>query len=195
MSNKGRVLLNFLQHKFKVDMKTYIKECQRSMNQLGTVNINIPNDVLSYMILSKLHTRYSHHVDEIMINESMIKNPKQVLLKLGEIVHIEEARKSKNQAHELTSATTLLKPCQKNNKAKIKPEHPCSPGKHNELANHPQSKCWNLYPQLRPNYKGSKVNLSIATHVGNNMRNGSYEVGSMIKTAMNSVEIAMIFAR
>ncbi|KAI8454999.1 hypothetical protein BY996DRAFT_6613575 [Phakopsora pachyrhizi] len=128
--------------------------------------MNIPNDVLSYMILSKLHANYPHHVEEIIMNESMIKNPKKVLLKLAEIAHIEGARKSENQAQESTSATALFKSSQKNNKAKTKPEHPCSPGKHNELANHPQRKCLNFRPHLRPNYKGPRVNLSTVTPDG-----------------------------
>ncbi|CAH7690568.1 hypothetical protein PPACK8108_LOCUS25955 [Phakopsora pachyrhizi] len=33
---------------------------------------------------------------------------------------------------------------------------------HLKLAKHPQNKCWNLYPHLRPNYKGPKVNLPTA---------------------------------
>ncbi|CAH7675579.1 hypothetical protein PPACK8108_LOCUS10603, partial [Phakopsora pachyrhizi] len=130
-------------HDFKGDMKTYIRECQRLMNQLAIVCIDIPDDVLSYRILAKLcydsrdveelvkrndgdvgdnkniegkddaisaspdkctwaevvkatTTRYNHHVDAILMNENMIKNPNQVLLKLSEVVHIEEARKREN---------------------------------------------------------------------------------------------------
>ncbi|CAH7684936.1 hypothetical protein PPACK8108_LOCUS19381 [Phakopsora pachyrhizi] len=128
------------------DIKTYIKECQRLMNQLAIVYIDIPDDVLSYTILAKLHTRYNHHVDAILMNENMIKNPNQVLLKISEVVHIEEARKRENLEQEAHSATAQFKPFQKGNNSKSKPEHPCSPGKHNELTN----------------YRGTKVSLSTA---------------------------------
>ncbi|KAI8444082.1 hypothetical protein BY996DRAFT_6498444 [Phakopsora pachyrhizi] len=115
-------------------MKTYIRECRRLMNQLAIVCIDIPDDVLSYTILAKLHIRYNHHVDAILMNKNMIKSPNQALLKLSEVVHIEEARKKENLDQEAQAATALFKPSQKGNNSKLKPEHPCSPVKHNELA-------------------------------------------------------------
>ncbi|KAI8460521.1 hypothetical protein BY996DRAFT_6509343 [Phakopsora pachyrhizi] len=52
-NNKGRIWLNFIRHEFKGDIKTYIKEYQRLMNQLAIVCIKIPDDILSYTIHHK----------------------------------------------------------------------------------------------------------------------------------------------
>ncbi|CAH7687239.1 expressed protein [Phakopsora pachyrhizi] len=161
-NNMRRIWINFIRHQF-TDINSYIIECRKLINTISKVNMNIPEEVLSFTILAKLDS--DHHDDfvSIMLNENLAKDPEKVLIRLTEIAHIENSRKKVISKDESSSATAMFNSAKFSRITKARPLHPCSPGKHNEQANHPQNKCWHLFPHLRPNYKGCKVILSTAT--------------------------------
>ncbi|CAH7676012.1 hypothetical protein PPACK8108_LOCUS11111 [Phakopsora pachyrhizi] len=69
------------------DMKTYIKECKRLMNQLAIVCIDIPNDVLSCTILAKLYTRYNHHGKDLIVKNKVLGLDEPYRLSTSESSH------------------------------------------------------------------------------------------------------------
>lgn len=157
-NNKGRIWLNFIRHEFKGDITTYIKECRKLINELAIVNMNVPEDILSYTILAKLNSEHYHHVDSIMLNEEIVKSPNKVLIKLTEIAHIENSRVQASTKVSNSTATALFKQSKSSHRGKPRAVHFCSPGHHNELASHPEEKCWNLHPHLRPPKKEKASN-------------------------------------
>lgn len=103
----------------------------------------------------KLH----HIVDTILLNEKLLKSPKNVLKKLCKVIHLECSRSApaKTSTSDDINSTALLKMKQKTRKPG--PKHPCTKGRHNPLAEHPEHKCWMLHPHLRPSRDQPKSNL------------------------------------
>lgn len=174
VNNKGRVWLKFMRYEYNGNLKEFISDCTRMLNDVAIVKLGVPDDVLCYSILAKLSEDLHNVVDNIIMNESLVAHPDATLAKLQEIVFLEESRKTKTKSKEPVSqkqtegeseaATALFKESS-NSKGRKKKKNTnrsarCAPGQHNEEATHDADHCWQLHPELRPSPKGASTQLA-----------------------------------
>ena len=122
INNKGWVWLKFMQFEYKGNLKEYLSESAKILNEISIFKLGVPDEVLSYSILAKLSQDLWNVVDNIIMNEELVKNPAKTLAKLQEMVYLDEARKEKKPSKESShgtvheEATALFKECEKKKK-------------------------------------------------------------------------------
>jgi len=151
-NNRGCLWLKFMRMEYRGDLKNYIQDCRNMMTDMSVVLLGVPEDILCFTILSKLTEDMWQTVDSIMMNEDNIKSPEATLSKLQELVFLDESRMKKSTQYksEAPSTVTALFENQKKNpnpRCQL-----CKPGHHNPKANHPEEKCWSVYPKIHPNF-------------------------------------------
>ncbi|MBW0535534.1 hypothetical protein O181_075249 [Austropuccinia psidii MF-1] len=75
--NQGGVVMDWVAIAYKGNLDDFIKKCHKALVDLASVNIKIPPDVLSYMILVKLcdHTSMYHLADSLAMSTEATENP------------------------------------------------------------------------------------------------------------------------
>ncbi|OAV84751.1 hypothetical protein PTTG_31092, partial [Puccinia triticina 1-1 BBBD Race 1] len=91
VNNKGRVWLKFMRYEYRGTLKDFISDMQKMLNEISLVSLGVPDNVLSFSILAKLNEDMYNIVDNIIMNEVICKNPNAVLVKLQEVVYLEES--------------------------------------------------------------------------------------------------------
>lgn len=159
VNNKGRVWLKFMRYEYSGNLKTFITDINKMMNEIAIVNLGVPDDILSFSILAKLSEDLHNVVDNIIMNEIIVASPDATLTKLQEIVHLEESRKTKllptltNKGNDdQTDSAAALMHESKDKKKKVyrRNTNYCTAGKHNPDSAHNADNCWQLHPELRP---------------------------------------------
>ena len=160
VNKKGRVWLKFMRFEYNGNLKDYIVECTKLINGISIVKLGVPDDVLCYSILAKLSKNLWNVVDNIIMNEELVKHPDATLAKLQEMVYLDESRREINNKvttvkSEPEEVTALYKSFDKKRKtfrkpdaksSKIDPARVCENGKHNKNAFHPEDLCYKLHP-------------------------------------------------
>lgn len=95
INNKGQVWLKFLQYEYKGILKEFIDKMHKMLLEIALVRLGIPDNILSFSILAKLSKDMYNVVNNIILNEVIVKRPSVTLLKLQEIVHIKESCKTR----------------------------------------------------------------------------------------------------
>ncbi|MBW0514050.1 hypothetical protein O181_053765 [Austropuccinia psidii MF-1] len=94
--NRGRVVMNWVSIAYKGNLDEFMKKCQQSLVDISPVNIKIPPDVLSYMILGKLcdHKSMYHIADSLATSTEEAENPSNTLNRLQNYArHLESKQK------------------------------------------------------------------------------------------------------
>ena len=164
VNNKGRVWLKFTRYEYKGDLAAYIADIHKMLTEIAVCKLGVPENILSFSILSKLSKDMYNIVDNIIMNKVICKSPAATLTKLQEIVHLEESRKAKKstatpaskaaEEPSAESASALLNESAKKGKKKNRRGGPiCENGKHNkEVKSHTSDQCWQIHPKLRNKY-------------------------------------------
>ncbi|PLW34183.1 hypothetical protein PCASD_13302 [Puccinia coronata f. sp. avenae] len=140
-NNKGRVWLKFMRYEYRGNLSEFINNMHKMLIEIALVKLGVPDNILCFSILSKLSEDLWNVVDNIIMNEVIIKSPNATLTKLQELVHLEESRKKKTQpatstakAKEQSDAAAALMHESKRGKRCNKKDRPiCKNGKHNPL--------------------------------------------------------------
>ncbi|MBW0500216.1 hypothetical protein O181_039931 [Austropuccinia psidii MF-1] len=136
--NRSRVVMDWVAIAYKGNLDDFIKKCRKALVDLASVNIKIPPDVLSYMILGKLcdHTSMYHLADSLAMSTEATENP--------------------------TSNTALLT---NSSSHPSKLVYYCANGVHNPLnTTHKPSRCYIEFTHLRPKKK-ERDSQSPSTHL------------------------------
>jgi hypothetical protein len=88
VNNKGRVWLKFMRYEYKGDLAVYITDMHRMLTEIAVCKLGVPENILSFSILSKLSEDMYNVVDNIIMNEVICESPSATLTKLQEIVHL-----------------------------------------------------------------------------------------------------------
>ncbi|KAI7956353.1 hypothetical protein MJO29_007752 [Puccinia striiformis f. sp. tritici] len=122
--------------------------CRKYIQQFPTLQIGVPDDLISISILAKLSKDMYNVVDNIVMNESIVHFPKLTIKKLQEVVYLNEIRdepapstSNKSKVKEESSAFKT--------ESRIPNPNPCSKGVHNPKSTHPAWKCWRLTDEQR----------------------------------------------
>lgn len=143
------MFFNFLYLGFdQNDIDGFVTAVKQHLSKLKEVGIDLPPDILSYLILFKLPDSLKSIRSQIMHSGVDLT----VTLVLNHLVQHRNEVQSKNQDptnissalyHQNSSTTSLLR---------------CENGKHNPLVKtHPPSSCWSEFPHLRPDHLPSKA--------------------------------------
>ncbi|MBW0552275.1 hypothetical protein O181_091990 [Austropuccinia psidii MF-1] len=155
--NRGRVVMNWVSIAYKGNFEEFIKKCQQSLVDIASVNIKIPPDVLSYMILGKPcdHTSMYHLADSLAMSAKATENPSNTFNQL------------QNYARHLESKHKVTKDKQSSTALISSSNHPtclvyyCANGVHNGLnTSHKPNQFYVEFPHLRPKRKKDKDNQS-----------------------------------
>lgn len=159
VNNKGRIWLRFMRYEFSGNLRVFIDNVAKMLNEIAVVKMKVPDDVLCYSILAKLSEEMHNIVDNIMMNDSLIANPEATLGKLREQMYLEESRKTKvNQPTKIKTdpvpdgAAALIHESKEKRKKKVF-SYRCSPEQHNPKAtSHTANTCYQLHPHLHPSF-------------------------------------------
>ncbi|MBW0537778.1 hypothetical protein O181_077493, partial [Austropuccinia psidii MF-1] len=139
-NSKARVWSRFLKVVYQNDLRTFISECRRCLNEISSVGLEVGDIILAFTILTKLPEEFQPLIEKITLNAEQQGNPDNVLKTLHEMV-------LKGEALSNEPSKTIALNCET---FPSKTVHYCANGKHNPLVkSHGPEKCWQLHPELR----------------------------------------------
>ncbi|OAV86282.1 hypothetical protein PTTG_29986, partial [Puccinia triticina 1-1 BBBD Race 1] len=136
-ANRARVFNELLDLIFNVnDVQGFITAVKTINSRLFEIGIDLPKDLVAYIHLKKLPVALTNISQQITHSDKDLTS--DLVLDHLRLYHNDQtATKTVSSKNELISLfTDASKKCKKN--------------AHNTLANHPEAKCWMLYPHLRP---------------------------------------------
>ncbi|MBW0464810.1 hypothetical protein O181_004525 [Austropuccinia psidii MF-1] len=149
--NRGRIWMEWQRFFFDGDLKNYIDDCRKMTMDLESVNIKVPNDLLSFSLLGKLGGDRELHqfVDSLTLNKELIERPDIILTRLQDYASLYKDRNLPSIKNSTALITNIDEP--------HKIIYFCKYGKHNEkCTSHRKEECWAENPHLRPNRKNKK---------------------------------------
>ncbi|KNF05167.1 hypothetical protein PSTG_01795 [Puccinia striiformis f. sp. tritici PST-78] len=138
-SNRARVFNELYDLTFNPnDVPAFITSVRTINSRLFEIGINLPKDMIAYLLLKKLPSSLSNisqqitHSDkpitsDLVLDHLRLYNNDQLVI---------SSRASSSKTDVVSLFTDASKKCKKN--------------AHNVQSNHPEAKCWMLYPHLRP---------------------------------------------
>ncbi|KNZ54063.1 hypothetical protein VP01_3056g2, partial [Puccinia sorghi] len=137
-SNRARVFNAILDIQFNPSkVQDFITQIKTTISRLHKVGIELPKDIVAYLILNKLPPSVSNISQQITHSEKEI-TPKLVLDHLRLYMN--------DQQFLATNSSSKTVPTSLHTEESRK----CKKGWHNPNAAHPKATCWFLYPHLRP---------------------------------------------
>lgn len=137
-ANRARVFNELLDLSFSAsDVQLFITAVRTINSKLFEIGIDLPKDLVAYILLKKLPSSLTSISQQITHSKKELTSD-VVLDHLRLYMNDQSAtnRSSTAKTKIVALFTDASKKCKKN--------------AHNTLANHPEAKCWMLYPHLRP---------------------------------------------
>ncbi|MBW0508042.1 hypothetical protein O181_047757 [Austropuccinia psidii MF-1] len=137
---------------FDGNLQNYIDDFRKMTMKLESVNIKVPNELLSFSLLGKLGGDHELHqfVDSLTLNEELIERPELILTRLQYYASLHRDRNALSTKKLTALITQVNEP--------HKTVYFCKNGKHNnKCTNHCKEECWAGNPHLRPNRKEKKT--------------------------------------
>ncbi|KNZ59895.1 hypothetical protein VP01_1648g1, partial [Puccinia sorghi] len=153
-ANCARVWNHFSYLSFKnLDICGFITNIKSAIEQLHEVGINQDMDIIVYEIIKKLpKTPEFNSISTAITHSGAAITPELVIDHLCLHANHQAIEGSANSGS-LQQVTLFANASKK-----------CKTDAHNTLANHPESRCWKLYPHLCPTFDSSKANEGSAKH-------------------------------
>ncbi|KNZ60797.1 hypothetical protein VP01_149g6 [Puccinia sorghi] len=137
-ANRARVFNSVLHIQFNPnEVQEFITQVKTSISRLHEVGIDLPKDIIAYLILHKLPPSMSNISQQITHSEKEITS-ELVLDHLRLFMNDQQFLASTSSSKSVP--TSLL----------TEESRKCKKGWHNPNAAHPKATCWFLYPHLRP---------------------------------------------
>ncbi|MBW0463020.1 hypothetical protein O181_002735 [Austropuccinia psidii MF-1] len=152
--NRGRVWMEWQRFIFDGNLQNFIDDCRKMTMELESVNIKVPDDLLSFSLLGKLGGDKDLHqfIDNLTLNEELIEKPELIRTRHQDYANIHKDRIKKNPENVEALFTSINEP--------HKIVYYCKNGKHNyKCTNHQKEDCWAEKPHLRPIKKNKKQRL------------------------------------
>ncbi|MBW0470528.1 hypothetical protein O181_010243 [Austropuccinia psidii MF-1] len=126
------------------NLQNYINTCRKLMMELDAVSITVLAELLLYSLLGKLggDTNLHQFVENLTLNEDIIKKPQKILTCLQDLAHLNIAEKKS----QITSPTALVSNIEEPHKI----VYYFVKGKHNiKCTTHKREYFWSKNPHLR----------------------------------------------
>ncbi|EHS64823.1 uncharacterized protein PGTG_22465 [Puccinia graminis f. sp. tritici CRL 75-36-700-3] len=150
-ANRAQVFNELLDLSFnQSDIQGFITTVRSINSRLFEIGIDIPQDLITYILLKKLPPSLSNvsqqitHSDKSLTTDLVLDHLKLYSNDQSAIAN----RGSGSRSDPIALFSDASKKCKKT--------------AHNVLSNHPEAKCWMLYPHLRPAHE-NKFNRSEST--------------------------------
>ncbi|KNZ45955.1 hypothetical protein VP01_767g6 [Puccinia sorghi] len=160
-SNRARMFNNFLYIKFREDgAETFVTDVKVAIKKLVDVGIELPQDILAYLVLFKFPDNLQSLKRQIMHSDRDL-NVEFVCNHL--IQFNNESRAESKESNDAPTEAALFnsRGNQNRNQENRRPNNPnqsggskCRSGHHNpkQDANHTSEKCWHLHPEIAPDW-------------------------------------------
>ncbi|MBW0489907.1 hypothetical protein O181_029622 [Austropuccinia psidii MF-1] len=174
-NSKARIWSKFQKLTYDDNLKDFIANTQKCLNDISAVGIDVEDEILAFLILTKLTKEFQSLIEKVTLNAETQGNPNAIL----NILH-EAALKEEVLSIDTTKALILKKD---NFPSKV--VHYYSNRKHNPLVTtHGPEKCWQLHPELKPEKrkkgKEQKTNFTIARALFTNENMGSNQLTTIV---------------
>ncbi|MBW0516671.1 hypothetical protein O181_056386 [Austropuccinia psidii MF-1] len=106
-ANRGRVWLDWQRCFYNGNLQKYVEECRKLILDLEAVNINVPNEILTFSFLGKLggDPKLYQLVESLTLNKDVIQRPNIILPILQYYVKL---TKIKEPSRELSASALVL---------------------------------------------------------------------------------------
>lgn len=115
---------------------------------MADVGIDLPNDILAYLILFKFPSNLENLKQQIMHGEKLIT----VEVLFNHLTQYNNKRKAQFKTRKSATDVSLVTFKGRTDKDDRKPWIRCKEGFHNPNAPHPESSCFHLHPQIAPDW-------------------------------------------
>ncbi|KNZ55916.1 hypothetical protein VP01_2543g1 [Puccinia sorghi] len=148
-SNRARIFNAVLHVQFNPNnVLEFITQIKTAISRLHEVGINLPKDIIAYLILHKLPPSMTN------ISQQITHSDKEITAELV-LDHL-RLYANDQQILSLTGSSNKQTPVS----LLTNEERKCRRGWHNPNALHSKSNCWFLYPHLRPSSEDKKMEAS-----------------------------------
>ncbi|MBW0510760.1 hypothetical protein O181_050475 [Austropuccinia psidii MF-1] len=143
------------------NLQKYVEECRKLILDLKTVNINVPNEILTFSLLVKLggDPKLYQLVEGLTLNKDVIQRPNTILSRLQDYVKLTKIKEPSRDfsASALVTATNEL----------YKIIYYCTNGVHNpKCTTHKKEECFSENPHLRTIRKEKRKHGNAYSNVG-----------------------------
>ncbi|MBW0524416.1 hypothetical protein O181_064131 [Austropuccinia psidii MF-1] len=140
-NSKARVWSKFQKLLYENNLKEFIANTRKCLNDIASVGIAVEDKILAFSILTKLPEEFHSLIEKVTLNADTQGNPNAILNVLHEAALKEEALSN--------DSTKVLALNKENFPSKI--FHYCRNARRNPLVTtHGPDKCWQLHPELKP---------------------------------------------
>ncbi|MBW0504308.1 hypothetical protein O181_044023 [Austropuccinia psidii MF-1] len=155
---QARIWSRFSKITYNGNLRSFISELRKSLNEIKTVRIEVGTKTLAFAILTKLPVAFNILIEKVTLNTETQGSPDAILNLLHDAALNEEALKSSFKTN-MESRMALNRET-----FRSKTIHYCSNGRHNPLASHPPERCWQLHDKkcLDRYQKDAKTNCTFA---------------------------------
>ncbi|MBW0478904.1 hypothetical protein O181_018619 [Austropuccinia psidii MF-1] len=163
--NRGRVWMDWQRTFYDGNLQSYIDTCRKMIMELDSVDIKVPNEILSFSLLGKLGGESQLHqfIEVLTLNEELIEKPNIILSRLQDFANLQLSKRLDHDKNPSALFSASNEP--------FKKVYYCSNGRHNQLCTtHRKEDCWAENPHLRPARKekrrkiyNASTHLSVAT--------------------------------
>ncbi|KNZ53850.1 hypothetical protein VP01_3119g2 [Puccinia sorghi] len=151
-SNRARIFNAVLHVQFNPNnVLEFITQIKTAISRLHEVGINLPKDIIAYLILHKLPPSMTN------ISQQITHSDKEITAELV-LDHL-RLYANDQQILSLTGSSNKQTPVS----LLTNEERKCRRGWHNPNALHSKSNCWFLYPHLRPSSEDKKMEASVSS--------------------------------
>ncbi|MBW0530942.1 hypothetical protein O181_070657 [Austropuccinia psidii MF-1] len=88
--NRGRVWMYWQRTFYNGNLQSYINSCRKMMMELDSVDIKVPNEILTFSLLGKLGGKSQLHqfIKVLTLNEELIEKPNLILNRLQDFASL-----------------------------------------------------------------------------------------------------------
>ncbi|MBW0489913.1 hypothetical protein O181_029628 [Austropuccinia psidii MF-1] len=163
--NRGRVWIDWQCTFYNGNLQSYIDSCRKMMRELESVEMKVPNEILSSSLLGKIGGESQLHqfIEVLTLKQELIEKPNPILNRLQDFANLlltKNIEKDKNHSALFSASNEQF------NKV-----YYCSNGRHDQqCTTHQKEEFWAENPHLRPSRREKKrkffnpsAHLSVAT--------------------------------
>jgi hypothetical protein len=147
-ANRARVFNELLDLNFNnSDIQMFINSVRTINNRLFKIGIDLPHDLVAYILLKKLPSALTNISQQITHSNKPLTS--DLVLEHLKLYSNDQSATANRPSGSRSDPIALYSDASKK----------CKKTAHNVLSNHPKARCWMLYPHLRPTSK-NKFNRS-----------------------------------
>lgn len=121
---------------------------RKSITQMADVGIELPKDILAYLLLFKFPPVLENLKQQIMhVEKSLMVN-----VVFNHLIQYNNKRMAQSKTKKTSTDLSLVSTKSRSNKDEKKYKIKCREGYHDPNAPHPKSSCFHLHPQAAPDW-------------------------------------------